>query len=147
MHERKQVLRSIRQSRNDPASTYGKFKVRMLNPSTRKFQEVILKVSDNETKVKHILKQAFQVFTKAKCEISDFCLAKIATTSKTKSILSNETIFLSLLHEKAGYLDLFEICPGGDFVTQTSILNGSIHTLSAESPSELLPKGENSSLE
>lgn len=34
MHERKQVLRSIRQSRNDPSSTYGKFKVRMLNPST-----------------------------------------------------------------------------------------------------------------
>ena len=78
MHERKQLLRAIRTCRNDPQSTYGKFKVRMLNPTTKKYQEVILKVSDNETKVKHILKQAFQVFTKSKCEISDFCLAKIA---------------------------------------------------------------------
>jgi len=37
MHERKQVLRSIRQWRNEPQSTYGKFKVRMLNPSTKKY--------------------------------------------------------------------------------------------------------------
>lgn len=59
MHERKHVLRAIRQCCNDPQSTYGKFRVRMLNPSTVKYQEVILKVSDNETKVKHILKQAF----------------------------------------------------------------------------------------
>jgi hypothetical protein len=72
----------------------------------------------------------------------------MSSNSKTKSILSNETIFLSLLHESAGKsLDLFEICSGGDFVTQTSILNGSIQTISAESPSELLPKGENTSLE
>jgi len=97
-----------------------------------------LKVSDNETKVKHILKQAFQVFTKAKCDISDFCLAKISSTSKTKSILSNETIFLSLLHEIAGSLDLFEIFSGGDIVTQTSVLNGTIQTISAESPSSIL---------
>lgn len=37
MHERKQMIRAIRQYRNDPMSTYGKFKVRMLNPSTKKF--------------------------------------------------------------------------------------------------------------
>lgn len=37
MHERKQVIRAIRQQRNDPHSTYGKFKVRMLNPMSQKF--------------------------------------------------------------------------------------------------------------
>jgi hypothetical protein len=37
MHERKQVIRAIRQYRNDPQSTYGKFKVRMLNPNTQKY--------------------------------------------------------------------------------------------------------------
>jgi hypothetical protein len=56
---------------------------------------------------------------------------------------------LSLLHENSGgSLDLFEIFPGGEFVTQTSVLNGTIHTISAESPSSiLLPKEENTSLE
>lgn len=120
-------------------STYGKFKVRMLNPSTKKYQEVILKVSDNETKVKHILKQAFQVFTKSKCEISDFCLAKISQNSKGKTILSNETIFLSLLHEKSGSLDLLEICSGGEFVTHTSVNHGgSISRILLDSPKRTL---------
>ena len=80
---------------------------------------------------------------KAKCDISDFCLAKIESNSQNKSILSNETIFLSLLHENAGSLDIFEIFSGGDIVTQTSVLNGTIQTISAESPSSLLLKEDN----
>lgn len=81
------------------------------------------------------------MFTKSKCDLSDFCLAKITSSSKGKTILSNETIFLSLLHEKAGVLDQFEICAGGDFVTSTSMNRGSTSTLMIESPR--LPKFDN----
>ena len=93
----------------------------MLNPQTQKYQEISLKVSDNETKVKHILKQALSVFTQAKGDSTHYCLAKLQPRVKSRSILSNETIFLSLLHEDPSNLDVFEICQGTDFVTSASI--------------------------
>ena len=102
----------------------------MFNPSSQKYQEITLKVSDNETKVKHILKQAFQVFTKAKCELSNYCLVKLSHNSNSRSILSNETIFLSILHETLGVQDVFEISSGTEFVTHTSVIRNPGGTLS-----------------
>ncbi len=140
MHERKQVFRAIRQLRNDPQSTYGKFKVRMMNSHTQKHQEVSLKVSDNETKVKHILKQALSVFTQTKSELTQFCLAKLQPHVKSRSILSNETIFLSLLHEDPTQIDVFEICTGTEFVTTASIdTSGAFNSIQTDSP---LQKGD-----